>query len=43
MNDGSIHSSELVDHRILQLAQHVGQCSQAHFGGLGRENEEAGG
>jgi hypothetical protein len=38
-----IHSSELVDHRILQLAQHVGQCSQAHFGRLGRENEEAGG
>jgi len=38
-----IHSSELVDRRILQFAQHVGQCSQAHFGRLGRENEEAGG
>ena len=38
-----IHSYELVDHRILQLAQHVGQCSKAHFGRLGRENEEASG
>jgi hypothetical protein len=38
-----IHLSELVDHRILQLAKHVGQRSQAHFGRLGRENEEAGG
>ena len=40
---GLIHSSELVDHRIPQLAQYVGQCSQANFGRLGRENEEAGG